>query len=417
MSEVIDNATRRKELLKHMIRQLHDGTAPQAVRAQLARLLGEVPYGDVVEVEQELMAEGLPEKEVLELCDVHAEALSGLVQIRKPKKPLPTGHPVHTFAAENQALRLEVKQVAKLSADLTVADPQQDVSSVWSALRLRFNALMDVEKHYLRKEHLLFPFLEKHGITGPPKIMWGKHDETRALLKSAAEALASTRTVTAGEAKGVIDLVLAPACKAITDMTDKEEQILFPMCLDTLSSQEWFEIARQSSEIGFCLYDPPSEWRPDDLPESLAQESQSGRIQLKSGSFDLAELEAMLNTIPFDITFVDAKDTVRYFTQGAERIFARTRAILGRKVQYCHPPSSVHTVEQILEQFRNGNKDRAAFWIEMKGRFISIEYFAMRDADGQYLGCIEVSQDLTDKRALQGEQRLLTWEREVEHGE
>jgi len=215
----------------------------------------------------------------------------------------------------------------------------------------------------------------------------------------------------------VIDLVLAPACKAITDMTDKEEQILFPMCLDTLSSQEWFEIARQSSEIGFCLYDPPSEWRPDDLPESLAQESQSGRIQLKSGSFDLAELEAMLNTIPFDITFVDAKDTVRYFTQGAERIFARTRAILGRKVQYCHPPSSVHTVEQILEQFRNGNKDRAAFWIEMKGRFISIEYFAMRDADGQYLGCIEVSQDLTDKRALQGEQRLLTWEREVEHGE
>lgn len=410
MSELIENARRRKDLLKHMILQLHDGTAPEAVRAQLARLLGEVPYGDVVEVEQELMAEGLPEQEVLRLCDIHTEALSGLVQIRKAATPLAEGHPAHTLTMENRALRFEVEQIDKLCAPLATADPQSDASAIWGALRVRCNALMDVEKHYLRKENLLFPYLERHGITGPPKVMWGKHDEARALLCAAAEALAATATVTAGEARSVVELVLAPACKAITDMTDKEDQILLPMCLDTLQPSEWLEIARQSPEIGFCLYDPPDGWRPEGLADQATPSTpQGGRIQMRSGSFGPAELEAILNTIPFDLTFVDAEDTVRYFTQGRERIFARTRAILGRKVQFCHPPSSVGTVEQILKAFHAGTQQQAAFWIEMKGRFISIEYFALRGTRGEYLGCLEVSQDLTAKRALQGEQRLLSW--------
>jgi DUF438 domain-containing protein len=140
-------------------------------------------------------------------------------------------------------------------------------------------------------------------------------------------------------------------------------------------------------------------------------------VQLPSGSFLPVELAAMLNSIPFDLTFVDADDRVRYFTQGKERIFARSRAILGRQVQHCHPPASVDVVERILAAFRAGRQDRASFWIELKGRFISIEYFALRDPAGAYLGCLEVSQDLTEKRALQGQQRLLSWtDGEVAHG-
>jgi len=410
MSEVIDNATRRKELLKHMIRQLHDGTAPQAVRAQLARLLGEVPYGDVVEVEQELMAEGLPEKEVLELCDVHAEALSGLVQIRKPKKPLPTGHPVHTFAAENQALRLEVKQVAKLSADLTVADPQQDVSSVWSALRLRFNALMDVEKHYLRKEHLLFPFLEKHGITGPPKIMWGKHDEIRGQIKGAIELL-KTDGITAEELLASAEIVLVPAVNGVVDMTTKEEEILLPMSLDKLSDDDWYEIDRQSLEIGFCLYDPPQNWKPAGAPDdTLAEMNKSGgNIQLPSGSFSVEELLAILNSLPVDMTFVDRNDKVKYFSQAKERIFQRNRAILNRDVRLCHPPASAHIVDKIIDDFRSGRKSRAPFWINMGGKMIHIEYFALRNEKGEYLGTLEVSHNVQPYRDLEGEQRILSY--------
>ncbi|MBI5480873.1 MAG: DUF438 domain-containing protein [Deltaproteobacteria bacterium] len=117
----------------------------------------------------------------------------------------------------------------------------------------------------------------------------------------------------------------------------------------------------------------------------------------------------MLNTIPFDLTFVDRDDTVRYFTQGRERIFSRSRAVLGRQVQYCHPPGSVHIVQQILDDFRAGRHDRAHFWITLRDRFVSIEYFALRGAAGEYLGCLEVSQDLTEKRALEGDQRLLNY--------
>ena len=277
-------------------------------------------------------------------------------------------------------------------------------------MRARLNALADVEKHYLRKEHLLFPYLEKHGITGPPKVMWAKHDEARALLRGAFEALAASAGASAGEARSVVALAVRPAAQAIRDMTDREENILLPMSLDTLDELEWWEIARQSAEIGFCLVEPGEGWRPASVPEAQAGGAEAGgKIRLPTGSLGPKELEAILNALPIDATFVDADDRVRYFTHGRERVFARSRAILGRKVQYCHPPSSVDTVDRILGAFRAGTQDRAAFWIQLRGRFVHIEYVALRDAAGAYLGCLEVTQDLTGKRALTGEQRLLSW--------
>jgi uncharacterized protein len=413
MSELIDNAHRRKQLLKHMILQLHEGQAPVEVRKQLARLMGEVPYGDVVEVEQELIQDGLPSEEVLRLCDVHTEALQGLVQIRK-KPGAPPGHPAHTFSKENEALEWELSELDKAYEQVRGLGDEDDASALFAAIRGRFNGLMDVHKHYQRKENLLFPFLERHGITGPPKVMWGKHDEARALLKGAMEAVAAVERVTAGEAKSVTELVLLPASRAVAEMIDKEQQILLPMCLDTLKPEEWYEIARQSPEIGFCLYDPPDTWKPEGVAaEPSAKAVAAERVYLPSGSFTVTELTAILNTLPFDLTFVDKDDTVRYFTQGKERIFSRTRAILGRQVQFCHPPSSVAIVDRILNDFKSGRQDRAAFWIELKGRFIHIEYNAVRSPSGGYLGCLEVSQDLTAKRALKGEQRLLSYGEET----
>jgi len=409
MSELIDNTRQRKDLLKQMILQLHRGAAPGQVRTQLIRLLGQVPYGDVVEVEQELVNEGVPTEEILRLCDLHSAALHGTIDLsRAPEAP--PGHPAHTFREENKALRWEIKELARLYSEIERASEAEEVTESMAAVRVRFNHLMDVEKHYLRKEFLLFPFLEKRGIAGPPKVMWGKHDEARGLLKAAMETLAVVETITAAEARSIIQLVLQPASSAVAEMIDKEDHILLPMCLDTLTEEEWGEIARQSTEYGFCLYDPPDAWRPASATAPAEAEGRdAGRVKLPSGSLTPAELTEILNTIPFDLTFVDKEDTVRYFTQGRERIFARSRAILGRKVQFCHPPSSVKVVEQILADFRSGRHDRAAFWINLRGRFVHIEYFALRGAGGAYLGCLEVSQDLTEKRALTGEQRLLSY--------
>jgi uncharacterized protein len=413
MSELIDNgAASRKDLLKHLILQLHVGAAPAQVQRQLVRILGQVPYGMVVEVEQELMAEGMPPEEVMRLCHLHGAALEGAIAPSDAPAVVP-GHPVHTFQQENAALVGEIRTLENALAALDALKDDESPAEALLAIRSCVNALTDVEKHYLRKEHLLFPYLEKHGITGPPKVMWGKHDETRALLRGALEALALA-PATAAEARAAVALAVRPAAQAIGDMTQREENILLPMSLDTLDELEWWEIARQSADIGFCLYDPPDTWRPATAPAPAAEAGAPGgdRIRLPTGSFGVKELEAILNALPLDATFVDAEDRVRYFTHGRERVFARSRAVLGRKVQYCHPPSSVDTVDRILEGFRKGTHDQAAFWIEHRGQFVHIEYVALRDAAGAYLGCIEVTQDLTVKRKLQGEQRLLAWGRE-----
>ncbi|HOU54711.1 MAG TPA: DUF438 domain-containing protein [Myxococcota bacterium] len=411
MSELLEQSDRRKNLLKHMIRQLHEGVAPEAVRTQLTRLLGQVPYHEVVEVEQQLIQEGLPVEEVLRLCDIHAAVLQGAISQQGAKEP-PPGHPAATFSRENEALRWEVGNLRRLDARLQEMGEDDDATEVLLEMTAGIHRLLDVEKHYQRKEHLLFPILERHGVTGPPTVMWGKHDETRALLRDAREALGAFQgTATAGELRSVAALVLRPAWDSVLAMTDREEEILLPMTMDLLSEAEWWEVHKGSDEIGYCLYDPPATWRPADVPEADAVGTAGDdRIRLHSGSFTREELDAILNTIPFDLTFVDRDDTVRYFTQGRERIFTRTRAILGRKVTLCHPPSSVHVVERILEALRSGKQDVARFWIEMRGRFIVIEYHALRNRQGDYLGCLEVSQDLTAKRALQGERRILQWD-------
>src|SRR5512140_806984 len=319
MSELIDNGgLAPKDLLKHLILQLHVGAAPAQVQKQLVRMLGQVPYGLVVEVEQGLIEDGMPPQEVTKLCHLHGAALEGAIDL-SDAPVAPPGHPAHTFALENAALRGELEALAAAAARLDALDDAAPAADALLGVRARLNGLMDVEKHYLRKEHLLFPYLEKHGITGPPKVMWGKHDETRALLRAAGEALSAPGT-TVAEARATIALALRPAAQAIRDMIDREENILLPMSLDTLGELEWWEIARQSPEIGFCLHDPAVEWRPASAPAAETATTAAGdRIRLPTGSFTAAELELILNALPLDATFVDADDRVRYFTHAGAR--------------------------------------------------------------------------------------------------
>jgi DUF438 domain-containing protein len=241
--------------------------------------------------------------------------------------------------------------------------------------------------------------------------MWGKHDEVREMLKSAIETLATLEAVTADEARALIEMLFRPATNGIADMTMKEEEVLFPMSMDKLTDSDWYEIGKQTNEIGYCLYDPQVEWKTTIFDLTSMVKTESGNIQLPTGSFSNEELLAILNTLPIDITFVDRNDKVKYFSQAKERIFQRNRAILNRDVRMCHPPSSVHIVDQIVDDFKSGRAESVPFWIQMKDQFIHIEYFALRNEQGEYLGTIEVSQNLTERRKLEGEQRILSYKK------
>ena len=283
--------------------------------------------------------------------------------------------------------------------------------------------LAEVDKHYLRKENQLFPFLEDHGVEGPSKVMWAIHDDIRALIKQARATIAED------DAGLAVSTCLALA-KMADDMVTKEEQVLHPMAVDTLNDDEWARIRAGEADIGYAFIEGVPEWPggaaagaahvaagaslagAGEAGESAAGPSAAagddGLLALDTGGLSLEELNLVLGVLPIDFQYVDEHDRVRFYSEG-HRIFPRSPGVIGRKVQNCHPPQSVHKVQQILDAFRAGEKDTAEFWIEMQGKFLHIRYFAVRDAGGAYRGVVETVQDVTDIRALEGQRRLLDW--------
>ena len=411
MSEIINNRRQRVEIMKSLVRQLHQGSGEEKIRKQLETMLDEADYSDVFVMEVELIEEGIPEESIMELCDTHTRVLSSHLDLQETPKTNP-GHPVHTFIEENRELTKLTQKVRLLITEVDQLEDEENALPLMQDIQSLLNELMDVDKHYRRKENLLFPYFEKKNVPGPPTVMWGKHDETRTLLKGTILGLQQTDHILAPEARAYNLFAVSTALESVEDMIYKEEKIIMPTALDLLTEQEWYLIYLESPEIGYCLYVPEFEWMPEgvDLGDLAPSPSSSGRIQMPTGSFQLEELINAFSTLPFDLTFVDKDDTVRYFSPGKDRVFERSRTILGRKVQYCHPPKSVHIVNQILADFKSGDQDQARFWIQMGPRLILIIYYALRDDDGSYHGTLEVTQDVTGIRELEGERRLLEYD-------
>lgn len=245
--------------------------------------------------------------------------------------------------------------------------------------------------------------MEKHGITAPPKVMWGVDDEIRAMIKQTM-ALAAGGVADAQE----LGSRLRDSLEKIGEMVYKEENILLPMLFETLSGQEWQQIADESAEIGFCLIPAPPVFKTGDDMKPQTPPPATGALTLPTGVLWPEELIRMLDALPVDITFVGSDDTVRYFSQGAERVFPRTKAIIGRKVTDCHPPASVHIVEDIVADFKSGKKSHEDFWIKMGSKYVLIRYYAVRSETGEYLGTLEVTQDIAPLQQISGEKRLVT---------
>jgi DUF438 domain-containing protein len=407
ISEIINNREYRQKVLKELIMELHNGKTVEEIKPRFQELIKDISTHEITQMEQALIMEGMPVEEIQRLCDVHAAVFKGSISdIHKPQKQeeIP-GHPVHTFKLENRAVEKLIRERIRPDAERFEADDSEENQK---ALQKDIKELREVEKHYLRKENLLFPYLEKYGITAPPKVMWGVDDEIRAAMKEAEKLLESY----SGDKKAVLDKI-NEAVSGVSEMIYKEENILFPMSVETLSEDEWLKIEEGSDEFGYCLVRPAEKWKPArrDMEEKAKDEGEKPAgedqyIRFETGLLTPEEISAMFNALPLDITFVDKTGAVKYFSQGKDRIFARPKTIIGRMVENCHPPASVHVVEKVVEDLRSGRKDHEDFWIRMGDKYVLIRYYAVRDANGEYLGTMEVTQDIRPIQEITGEKRL-----------
>ncbi|MUG47080.1 DUF438 domain-containing protein [Paenibacillus woosongensis] len=421
MSEMINNRERavpeqgrRQELLKEIIKELHEGKSVEEVKARFEEAVGGVTVAEISAMEQALMEEeGIPVSEVQRLCSVHTAIFKGSIEeIHRSSKPEEQpGHPVHTFKLENREIERHVNFRLELHKDKF---RREDSTEIVYKLVEDLNLLLDLDKHYSRKENLLFPYLEKYGIYGPTKVMWGVDDAIRAMIKEVKEKLLSYN---GGRAyKDILIIDLERVITEVNEMIFKEENILLPMALGKLTEDEWVKIAAESDEIGYCLTAPEQKWVPERVPLPYNEGTEGaengqlpeGLIRFETGILTAAQLEAIMNHLPVDLTFIDEQDVVRYFSHGKERIFARTKAVIGRTVQNCHPPQSVHVVNELLADFKAGRKDSEDFWIPFKDKFVYIRYFAVRSAEGQYMGTLEFTQNIAPIQALEGQKRIMS---------
>ncbi len=411
MSEHFAIDTEKQEKLKAIILKLHRGAPVTEVKKDFGALIQGVSAAEVAEMEQALIDNGMPVEEIQRLCEVHVEVFQASLDKGKISSKVP-GHPVQTMLEENNIARAKTRALKKAVLSWRFGLGSQ--KRVLAALEDLSNILV----HYTRKENQLFPYLEKKAFTGPSRVMWGKHDEIRALFKEAREKLGRNDKSAIGSLHSLV--------VKIGRMIFMEEHILIPEAVRRLGDEEWAQIRIGEEAIGFAwtrpgaVYDPElvlagavkAKSRPVLSAASVApaQPEVSKPVELATGSVPRGLLSTALTAMPVDISIVDAQDRVVYYSDSPHRIFPRSPGVIGRAVQNCHPQKSVATVNRILDAFRRKERSSARFWLDMGGKFILIEYHALYDEKGEYAGTLEFSQDLTELRALQGQRRLLDWD-------
>ncbi len=314
---------------------------------------------------------------------------------------LPKGHPVKVYYQESNLIQ-------DLLLELYEVNPVEDFEKYFNI----FNQLTTIEKRFKRKENQLFPYLEKHGWNGPSQGMWSFHDNLRDQIKLLNGYNSEKNT------EKIVDN-LPYLIDGIKRLMTIEDMKLFPNSMDLLSDDEWKEFYEGDEEIGWMLLEKPTpypavsqeyvhpsqDFKKRDLSFSL-----DNTFHYDEGYMTPEQVNLLLRFLPIDITYVDENDKVIFYNRGDDRVFARSKGIIGREVKFCHPPKSVDMVLRIVDEFRAGTKDVAEFWFNFKGRIIHIRYFAIRDNDKNYKGVIEMSQDITDIQKLEGQKRLLDWD-------
>ncbi|RXQ91579.1 DUF438 domain-containing protein [Ancylomarina salipaludis] len=408
MSEFINNNQARIDSLYDFCYRLIVGENGVDLIKKHQAAIDDLKVNDVLVVVHRLVESDLPmdilKKGITKALNVFYRSI-----MAQPKLSLSENHFLSYLQKENRELERRLQALKVLVKDFNKAGA--DIQKIADYLRIGIEDLMQMEKHYIRKENILFPYFEKeYPQYKCLSVMWSIHDDIRRNQKALLLALLEVNLD-----KKQINKLLGDLFFDMYSIIFREEYLLFPIVFNAVNQDAWEDMLQQSEEVGYAYIQAPEikkihKVKKEELYESdflSDNKLESTLLNFDTGLMTLKQAILLLNNLPVDITMIDENDKVCFFSNPKERFFPRSKAIIGRTVQNCHPPESVHVVNELVEAFRNGSKDSEPFWIEMKGRFILIQYFALRDEDGTYKGCIEVSQDLTDIRQLKGEKRLM----------
>ena len=382
----------------------------EEARKQIRERVGKVSAYHVAYLEQ-TMTEETEDECVRE--DIHAliHLLDGFLDHSRPD--LPANHPITHYLKENDEMRKLLLAVKDL-----VQYPM--IKNQWLQL---YEQISQYPIHYKRKQNQLYPVLERKGFSRPTTTMWTFDDIVRDEIRESA------RLLEAGDEEKFIPLqsTLIAHCR---DLMEKEEVILYPTSLALIDDAEFEEMKSGDQEIGFAFFSVSAE--PKTMPgqssvatDGFAKDLQAlltkygysvgegDQLNVTTGKLTLEQINLIYKHLPIDISFVDENELVCFYSDTDHRIFPRSKNVIGREVMNCHPRKSAHIVREVIDKLRSGEQNKAEFWINKPGMFIYIVYVAVRDAAGKFRGVLEMMQDCTHIRALEGSQTLLTWSDET----
>lgn len=376
----------RIDLLKDLLDRLNKGEALDAVRADFVREFQDVEASEIMKAEQQMIKEGMPVTEVQKLCDVHAALFHG--NIRQERERMAeeyvkeVGHPLYTFTKENEALK-------------AVLDEAREALSRHEVDRKLLGRVRELAIHYAKKGDLLYPHLKvRYGISGPSDVMWTVDDEIRDELAALSRKLQDENPESVLQGEKELQRFEAVLTRA-EEMIYKEEKILFPNCALNFTRDEWIRIYHDSKDYALCFGVENAVWPEAETAVDKMREATPGdqEIVMAGGHMTVAQLTAMLNTIPMEITFVDDQNINRFFNEGPKD-FKRPKMAIDREVFSCHPPKIEAKVRMILNEFRAGTLDKVPVWMEKNGKTMLVTYMAVRDHAGNYIGTLELVQDM-----------------------
>jgi len=413
MGSYLNSLPERTNKIRDIITGFFSGKSIPELRKRFdVELGGEISAGEFAFAEQKVKEKGISgsqfEEKIDELISIFKKSLKK-ISIDNIEK----GHPLDTFIKENKAIKALITRLRKARKEIDLTHVNHNF---WTEA---YDKLWQISTHYVRKENQLFPYLEKKGFNTPSTVMWSLDDNIRNEIKYNRSLLDNKKYTELFDMQETL-------FKAIEEMIFKEDKILWPTSLELIEHDEWVKIRQGEDEVGYCLIDAPPMWNTNQeytgqeqtveivnpVPFLASNKSRSlvGGINLDVGTLTPKQINLIFKHMPFDVTYVDEFDEVRYYNKGDERIFPRSPGIIGRQVKYCHPPKSVHIVEKIIAAFKKGEKNEANFWVDFGEKLIYIQYFAIRNDTGKYKGILEITYDTTTARSLEGEKRLLDWE-------